>query len=69
MIQHFNEKIKCLLEKIKTNNMSEGELVHLAEILDNYDRIKFRNEDNKMKTIEAMNYSILVGLNVSRLMK
>lgn len=30
MIQHFNEKIKCLLEKMKTKNMSEGELVHLA---------------------------------------
>lgn len=68
MISHFNEKISLLLERVGKNALSETELVELTEILDNYDRIKHVNQENKAKTLEALNYGVLVGLSMSKTM-
>jgi hypothetical protein len=48
MISHFNGKVSTLLQKVQKKTITEFELIELAEILDNYDRIKNMNVENKL---------------------
>ena len=36
------------------------------EIIDDYDRISHWNHDRKMQTIDAMNYSVMVGIGLNQ---
>jgi hypothetical protein len=41
----------------------------ILEILDNYERIEYENQSKKKETIEAINYSLLTGIVLDKIVK